>query len=107
MAKYNTPPKDWVIRMPKGLNMGKRKFATRTLQQGVTQFSRKKKNGSRLASSATIRKSVKATAELEKSVHCGLAFPKINLKNPAATPRVVIVQRKPPTEGRFTVPSIG
>lgn len=103
MPRWNTPVRDWTV----FYKHGKYRFGEKTLQSGVTIFGRKKKNGNRLASSATIRRSIAKTAEQEKGIHCALAFPKINLGNSAKTPRVTIILPKPPTEGKMTTPAIG
>jgi hypothetical protein len=79
MARYNTPPRDWSVKLPADLRKASRgRFTDCTLQQGVTVFSRKKKNGNRLASTSQIRRSINKTANKPLTT-IAVAFPKMPL----------------------------
>lgn len=80
MARYNSPVRDWSVRTPAALRRPTRaKTCDMTLQQGVTQFSRKKKNGSKLWSGGQIARSIdKTTAKLGRTT-VAVAFPPIKL----------------------------
>lgn len=101
MPHYNSEPRDWFggkrgIRLPSEFRTATRQYGIRTLQQGVTQFSRKKKNGNRLCSQAQIKASIAKNQAQIPVATCKLAFTKINLKNPADSPKVVVAVKAPP-----------
>ena len=80
MARYNTPVRDWVVRMPAALRRPTRaKTADMTLQQGVTQFSRKKKNGNKLWSGAQLNRAADRSAAKVPLTTVAVAFPPIKL----------------------------
>ncbi len=80
MARYNTPVRDWTVRMPASLRRPSRDETTeKTIQQGVTVFSRKKKNGSRLTSTRVIKATT--IGPKGRTMACGSVFPKIAFKN--------------------------
>lgn len=77
MAFFNSSESvDWRVRYKHGA----RKYGTRTLQQGTQSFTRKKKNGNKLASLAEIRSVEKETAKKVPHTSCALAFPKISIR---------------------------
>lgn len=97
MARYNTPVRDWDVRMPSDLRQASRKQpAIKTNQQGVCYFGSKKKHGCKLASARSIRDSINKGAKKLPHVQCRLAFPKINIQNPEQTPKLVVRVKKLP-----------
>jgi hypothetical protein len=80
MARYNSPVRDWSVRTPAALRRPTRaKTCDMTLQQGVTQFSRKKKNGSKLWSSAQLGRAADRSAAKVGRTTVAVAFPPIKL----------------------------
>lgn len=93
MPAWNTPVRDFNVRMPKDLkNASRSKFvhqvnqrtgrgwigpqkAIQTVQQGVSAFSKKKKNGCKLVSSAEIARA--ARRAVAGSTCCAAVFPQV------------------------------
>jgi len=93
MARYYTPVRDFVgqsrnlDKQYKPINhnnslereIGNGRFGNKTIQAGIMEFGRKKKNGSKLLSQSRIRVSVEGTTRKHKIVSYRSAFPKIKL----------------------------
>lgn len=98
MPHYDTPPTSWEVKLPhKPVNLRTKsrlkidggcynvltgQYTTdRVLQQGVEQYTRKKKNGCRLVSTRVMRCSINKTADpLKIEVHpCGAIWRPIPL----------------------------
>lgn len=95
MARYNTPVTDWTVKLPPGVRTKTKRVGFKTLQQGVTIFSRKKKNACRLSSASQIRRSIEKTTQKGKQVGCKAVFPKISLHGePQEKPKVKIFAKK-------------
>lgn len=94
MPRWNTPVRDWSTNKIVGRKVTKaqRKFlleseglqvalrpGIRTLQEGVMEFTRKKKNGCRLASNAMVKHGGKTTQRKHKISCCSEVFKPIPL----------------------------
>jgi hypothetical protein len=66
---------EWRVFYPHGA----KKYGTRIKQDGRAEFTKKKKNGNRLASLAEIRRQGNVKQQKMKHVSCALAFKKISI----------------------------